>query len=279
MKKMEKEPQFTSHILAFRSTSGHIGSGHAPVDQVKAVIDDLIAQGLVDENRIYVSGFSLGAGYTNELANSYLGFFAAIAPMAGFGFPNAEQAAGQDASLWAFVNNYDHSFIFEGIQAFVSEEGAFSDMKDAKVTFFETIESFVWPYNQWPTSKFPPYENWFGHEIEAVVLYNKIVEPNWNIRPTHSTIPWNDEYTYVFDWMFAQSKNPPALTEEPTSQPEEPSAPTNTEETAKSPEPTNTEETADPEDDSFPIWIIVIVVLVAIVVTGGIILLRKKTAK
>jgi predicted peptidase len=58
MKKMEEEPRFASHILAFRSSAGHIGNGHAPVDQVKAVIDDLIAQGLADENRIYVSGFS-----------------------------------------------------------------------------------------------------------------------------------------------------------------------------------------------------------------------------
>ena len=57
MKKMEENPEkYASHILNI-SYSG----GSAPhVSDIKAIIDDLVASGLVDPNRIYVSGFSMG---------------------------------------------------------------------------------------------------------------------------------------------------------------------------------------------------------------------------
>jgi hypothetical protein len=139
-------------------------------------------------------------------------------------------------------------------------------MQDAKVTFFDPIEICVWPYDQWPPERLPPFESWYGHEIEAAVLYNRINEANWSISPTHSTIPWNDEYTDVFDWMFSQSRTGIVAPPEPTPQPAE---------TPNESAPTSEPE-SEPENGSFPIVPIIIVPIAAILVVAGFVLLRKK---
>ncbi len=56
MMKMDENPErFASHILNVSSSSGHPDTA-----DVKVIIDVLIEDGLVDANRIYMSGFSLG---------------------------------------------------------------------------------------------------------------------------------------------------------------------------------------------------------------------------
>lgn len=203
MKKMDENPnKFRSHVLNVSSSSGHPNA-----EDFKAVVDEMIENGWVDPNRIYMSGFSMGAGYTNTIMSTYPGFLAAAAPLAGGGGPSAaDNPAHLSTAYWALVNSSDYPFIVGGVEGFVAEGGGFHTLDKALVTIFETNEVFVWPYNQYdqPDQR-PPMEGYVGHEIEAAVLYNRVNEPNhnWSIVPGYGEL--DSRFNYLFDWMFAQS--------------------------------------------------------------------------
>jgi pimeloyl-ACP methyl ester carboxylesterase len=215
MKRMEQDPvKYASHILNI-SYSG----GNAPqVSAIKAIIDELVASGLVDPNRIYVAGFSMGGGVTTNLINTYPGFFAAAAPMGiAAGWPTAEE--NKDMGFWIFVNQYDTRVGAANLDNFVND---IKNLTNARASRFPSNEALTWPYNQYdqpdqrpdPT-KNPPLLDYIAHEVEAAVLYNQITmynphtEETWSIAPIFQSpnLPeWNHDYTDVFDWMFLQSK-------------------------------------------------------------------------
>ena len=210
MKKMEEDPEkYASHILNI----SYAGFNTPDPEDVKAVIDEMIENGLVDPNRIYVSGFSMGGGYTHRLVNTYPGFFAAAAPMGvASGWPLAsENEAHKDLAYWIFVNQYDNDA--DNLDNFESEIVHFNN---ARASRFESNEALSWPYIQYDQpSQRPPMPTYTAHEIEAAVLYNRITMENphtreiWSIAPIMQSpgLPeWNDDYTDVFDWMFSQRK-------------------------------------------------------------------------
>jgi predicted peptidase len=218
MKKMEEDPEkYASHILNI-SYSG----GSAPqIGDVRQVIDALIADGLVDPNRIYAAGFSLGGFYTNSLVNTYPGFFAAAAPMGiAAGWPQANvNEAHRDLAYWIFVNAYDTRVGASNLDNFAND---IVHMTNARASRFESNEALTWPYNQYdqpsqrpdPNST-PPVLDYIAHEVEAAVLYNQITMENpfteeiWSIAPIMQSpnLPaWDDDYTDVFDWMFSQRR-------------------------------------------------------------------------
>ena len=218
MKKMEEDPEkYASHILNISYSGGFTPS----VEDVKEVIDGLIADGLVDPNRIYASGFSMGGWYTNTLVTTYPGFFAAAAPMGiASGWPLAnENEAHKDLAYWIFVNKYDTRVGASNLDNFAND---IVHMNNARASRFESNEALTWPYIQYdqpsqrpdPASK-PPLLDYIAHEVEAAVLYNRITMENPHTRETWSIAPimqspdlpaWNDDYTDVFDWMFSQRK-------------------------------------------------------------------------
>ena len=219
MKKMEENPvKYASHILNI----SYNGTSTPQTADVKKTIDDLVASGLVDPNRIYVAGFSWGGAYTNTLVNTYPGFFAAAAPMAPVsGSPEAStNEAHRDLAYWIFVNNHNTGFYQTNLDNFISKN--MPVMTNARASRFDSNEALTWPYNQYdqpsqrPTSDGDPYlPDYIAHEVEAAVLYNQITMENphtgdtWSIAPTAQSPnlpPWNDDYTDIFDWMFSQSK-------------------------------------------------------------------------
>jgi predicted peptidase len=220
MKKMEENPgKYASHILNI----SYSGASTPETDDVKQVIDGLIADGLVDPDRIYVAGFSWGGVYTNTLVNTYPGFFAAAAPMAPvFGSPEASaNEAHRDLAYWIFVNAHNTNGGYQSnLDNFIATNMPF--MTNARASRFDSNEALTWPYNQYdqPSQrpnpyKDPPLLDYIAHEVEAAVLYNRITMDNpftgetWSIAPTAQSpnLPaWNNDYTDVFDWMFSQSK-------------------------------------------------------------------------
>ena len=64
---------------------------------IKAAIDQLVADGKVDPNRIYMTGESMGSIYTVSFANAYPGYLAAIAVMNGGPFGIEEGTSLEDA--------------------------------------------------------------------------------------------------------------------------------------------------------------------------------------
>ena len=204
MLRMEKEPEkFASHVMAI----AYNGTSAPSNANVKIVIDALVANGSVDPNRIYVAGFSWGGQQTNSIINAYPDFFATAAPMSAVGqYPTAANAAGNaELAYWAFVNLNDGDSYQTNVQGFMNN--AMPRMNDVKVSRFDSNQIFVWPYDQWSVEQAPPFgaQSTAPHEVEATVLYNKISEANWNIRPVASTSPWNDDYPDLFEWMFDQS--------------------------------------------------------------------------
>ncbi|PWV88463.1 putative peptidase [Paenibacillus cellulosilyticus] len=216
MKKMEENPQkYASHILNI----SYNGVSTPSTANVKKVIDDLVASGAVDPNRIYVAGFSWGGLYTNSLVNDNPGFFAAAAPMSPVnGSPNAStNVAHTELAYWMFINANNVGIYQTNLANFINTN--MPKMTNARASRFESNEALTWPYNQFaqPSQRPNPANNpvlpdYIAHEVEAAVLYNQITMGTWSIAPTaqSSNLPaWNNDYTDVFDWMFAQRKTAP----------------------------------------------------------------------
>ena len=213
MKQIEKNPEkYASHILNI----SYNGTSTPSTANVKKVIDDLVASGAVDPNRIYAAGFSWGGQYTNTLVNAYPGFFAAAAPMSPVsGSPNAStDDAHAKLAYWMFINAYNTGIYQTNLASFIDTN--MPAMTNARASRFESNEALTWPYNQFdqpgqrPNPAITPVlPDYIAHEVEAAVLYNQITMGTWSIAPTaqSSNLPaWNNDYTDVFDWMFAQRK-------------------------------------------------------------------------
>ena len=213
MTRMEQDPDtYASHILNISYSDGS-----APqIGDVKKIIDDLVASGLVDPNRIYASGFSLGGMYTNNLINTYPGFFAAAAPLGiAAGWPTASE--NRDLAYWIFVNTYDTRVGADNLDNMVND---IENLTNARASRFDSNEALTWPYDQYdqpsqrpnPAST-PPIPDYIAHEVEAAVLYNQMTMENpftgetWSLAPMMQSpnLPaWNHDYTDIFDWMFSQ---------------------------------------------------------------------------
>lgn len=210
-----------AYIISMRATNNR----HATPEVLKAYIDKLIADGLVDENRIYMAGFSMGGGFTNSFVNAYPKVLAAAAPMSMSPSPSEETIAQNPAlAFWSFTNATDNvaSTAASGAREFAS--GNMKKMSNARITIIERNEIFSWPFDQWTKEQIPINgTNWEqrGHEMEASVLYSSFSEYKGTLYNVGSSKPWSlkpeaqseglDEWTNysdVFDWMFAQDKRP-----------------------------------------------------------------------
>ncbi|NIK79913.1 putative peptidase [Paenibacillus castaneae] len=213
MKKMEKDPgKYASHILNI----SYNGTSTPSTANVKKVIDDLVASGAVDPNRIYVAGFSWGGQYTNSLVNAYPGFFAAAAPMSPVsGSPNANaNNVHNDLAYWMFINKHNVGGYQTNLTTFINTN--MPKMINARASRFESNEPLTWPYNQFDQPNWRPNQantpvlgDQVAHEVEAAVLYNQITMGTWSIPPTAQSSnlsAWDNDYTDVFDWMFVQRK-------------------------------------------------------------------------
>ena len=75
-------------------------------EQVIDLLDEVVATLRVDEDRIYVTGLSMGGFGTFLLATDYPARLAAVAPIAGGGFPD-EACGMKDVPAWVFHNSGD----------------------------------------------------------------------------------------------------------------------------------------------------------------------------
>ena len=124
MKKMEENPdKYTSHIL--NVSYNYVFTPQT--DDVKAVVDKLIEDGLVDPDRIYVAGFSWGGAYTNTLINAYPGFFAAAATLSPvIGSPEASaNEAHRDLAYWMFINAHNVGIYQQTLNNFINNHMPF----------------------------------------------------------------------------------------------------------------------------------------------------------
>lgn len=170
----ENQEKYPTHVLAPRNATTV-----PSIQKVKAVIDGMIADGKVDPNRIYITGFSMGGGSTWTFLQTYPDLAAAAAPLCPAGGPGSVENALKVANLplWTFVDEED--FLYNSV---VNTDKTYSPYwNDSLLT---TI-----PFNQLND---PPYN---GHRFDGhavwLPVYNEYVHP---------------ERGMLIDWLFAQSK-------------------------------------------------------------------------
>ena len=184
--------KYNAHIIATQNYS----DGQSNNDAFMAYIRNLADQGMVDLNRIYMSGFSAGSMYTAGFFNRNPEFLAAIVPLAGGNLPNQDQLIQNpeytNTAIWAFTHKSD----FMGTtwtNYFSTGAGASGLYQEANVSVMDTNQAFNFPFFGY---------DWTPHETEAQAYTNLIGQGKtlFTYGPGHEEF----EGKYLFDWIFAQ---------------------------------------------------------------------------
>lgn len=170
----ENQAEFPTHVLVPRTA----GFGGTNVAAVKAVIDQWVAEGKVDPNRIYMTGYSMGSSSTWAFVQAYPEYVAAAVYGAGTG-PGTEEfaAAVSHMPLWEWVDVDD--FAYNGVMSRYEAVGHL--LNDYELTILPEVVLHEYPYNGW---KFDGHSSW-------LVAYNEFV---------------HEERGTVFDWFFGISR-------------------------------------------------------------------------
>ena len=191
---LENPGKYNAHIII---TQNH-ANNEANQTALKNYIDALVAEGKVDPNRIYMSGFSMGSMYTLGFNTRFPGYLAAIMPQSGGGFPSKEEVlANPDlakTAVWATAHKDDNGTRW----ATYYEENAdwLSDLYESfNVSSLSTNRAYNFPY-------FGNYD-WTPHETEAQNFSNKRGQMDVEVEYGPDTESYDDKT--IFDWMFDQS--------------------------------------------------------------------------
>src|SRR5690625_3381989 len=170
----ENQDRYPSHVLAPRNATTP-----ADMHKVKGVIDEMIANGKVDPNRIYITGFSMGGGSTWTFLQTYPDLPAAAAPLCPANGPGSVENALAVAHLplWSFVDVDD--FLYDAVLEIDRVYGPYWN---------DSLLSIL-PENRLDE---PPYNGhvFDGHAVWLPV-YNEYVHP---------------ERGMLIDWLFSHSK-------------------------------------------------------------------------
>jgi len=124
-------------------------------DELIALLDDVILRYAVDENRIYLTGLSMGGYGTWALACRYPQRFAAIAPICGGGIPYLASKTLKNIPVWAFHGARDMLVVPAESQRMV--EAIQQAGYDATLTIYPNAQHDAWTetYNN------PKLYDWF----------------------------------------------------------------------------------------------------------------------
>lgn len=142
----------------------------SPTD-ISSIIDYLVQHYRIDENRIYLTGLSMGGGATWEYAGDnsvYASRLAAIIPVCGASWPEpyrANMIAGASLPVWATHNNGDGTVPVSYTNDYIT------NIQNAPIP-----------------SSVPPKKSIFnasGHDA-----WSKTYDPNWKEDGTHNVYEW-----------------------------------------------------------------------------------------
>lgn len=102
----ENQAERPCFILAPQCPSRDIGWKNEVASNLMALIADLTDKLPIDENRIYLTGSSMGGSGSWNLATQHPGVFAAVVPLCGGGDPKRAEAL-KDTPIWAFHGDQD----------------------------------------------------------------------------------------------------------------------------------------------------------------------------
>lgn len=110
-------------------------------DRLLTLLDDIIAQHSVDEQRVYIAGLSMGGMGTWHMACSYPERFAAAVPVCGGGIPHLARFM-KNVPVWAFHGDRDSV-----VPLYKSEEMVEALRKaggEAKLTIYPDTDHDSW---------------------------------------------------------------------------------------------------------------------------------------
>jgi len=142
-------------------------------DLLNNLLDDVILKYRVDEDRIYVTGLSMGGFGTWELASKYPQRFAAIAPICGGG--NPEQAWNmRHLPIWVFHGTKDDVVSVSLSEAMVEALNKYNDQVKFTVYPEANHDSWTETYNN------PELYTWFlqhsKYKPEPVTVDKQLLE-------------------------------------------------------------------------------------------------------
>lgn len=143
----ENSQETPTYIISPATTSGW--SQH--FENLKAVIDDLIANHQGDPQRVYITGFSMGGRGTFEFIDAYPEYFAAAIPM-GMSFVGSEEKV-KDIPVWANIGELDKPN---------------SIYLNTSIASIRALNDYPYGANEWITGVNPLYSEFddVGHGVQ-----------------------------------------------------------------------------------------------------------------
>ena len=114
---------------------------------INDMINYAISKYRIDTTKMYVSGLSMGGGYTWDYAGVYASRLAAIAPICGASGPNDAKAkvmATANLPVWAFHNNDDGTVTPANSTGYVNKINSYNPAIKAKLTLWPTGGHDAW---------------------------------------------------------------------------------------------------------------------------------------
>ncbi|GBF77080.1 hypothetical protein PA598K_05604 [Paenibacillus sp. 598K] len=193
-RQLENPGKYNAHIIATQNHSNTQANNEAVI----AYVEKLVAEGKVDPNRVYMSGFSMGSMYTLGFYSRNPEFLAAIVPLAGGSLPTVQQLTDNPelakTSIWAHTHKNDSAGT-TWTTYFTTGAGASGLFANANVNVLDTNQAFNFPYYGY---------DWTPHETEAQVYSNRLGQSNASFRYGPSQEAFAEKN--IFDWMFAQNR-------------------------------------------------------------------------
>ena len=197
---LENPGKYESHIINTQGTPN--------VANLVAYIRDLAAQGKVDLDRIYISGFSLGTGTVNNLVNNHPELIAAAVPVAGGTMPSQAVINANNnvryVAYWPFMHHQDAGApggitTTNNLRAyFTTGLGAQRALRNANLSLLEVNNIEPFPHFGFTITAHGSVPTVFGNTIG--MMHNVL---------TFSTV-CNVHAAYadknIFDWIFNQRK-------------------------------------------------------------------------
>ena len=156
-KLVEKRKDFPFVVVSPQCPSGKWWN----VEQLKSLVDQVVAKYQVDSTRIYVTGLSMGGYGTWSLAAAYPNRFAACAPICGGGDVKTAEAL-KGTPLWVFHGAKDTAVPLKKSEEMVEAIKAAGG--DVKLTVYPEAghDSWTESYNN------PELYRWFlSHQRQA----------------------------------------------------------------------------------------------------------------
>ena len=223
----ENQAKYPTHVLVPALAAFASAWTETHLRNVGTLVQQMIDEGLVDANRVYITGYSMGGTGTFQMLNLFPDMFAAAVPIcpaqptnAALNATNAPKYA--DIPIWVTITRGDSSF--NAMNTYFSTGVGATILTNGRYTVYENNNVSSFPYGPDIWSEYRPHNEitadgyWIFNSHQSWI-------PTWNAPlkavdgytgpPAAGFIAsgaWADgniqqsEYDWMIDWLFAQER-------------------------------------------------------------------------